>query len=254
MIDDEPADDFDPAIEWKLRAWAIPAALALALAFNCWPTGHMLQRTFLTMIPHEVGHALTGWWCGITAVPGLWKTLIPETRGVLAPIVVAGLAIGLAYVGWRTERTRFVIAALVLGGLQLVGSTCRLETAHTAITFGGDGGAMVIGTLLVMTFFAPADSKLRAGGLRWGLLVIGAAAYVDTAMTWCRARGDHELIPFGEIEGVGLSDPSKLAEAGWNPTQIVARYMLLATACLAAIVGVWAWQTWAMRRRATSSR
>ena len=248
-MSDEP-DDLDPGIEWKLRAWAIPAALVLALGFNCWPTGHLLQRTFLSMIPHEVGHAVTGWWCGFAAIPGLWKTLIPETRGTIVPLVVAGLTIGLAYVGWRAERTIAIVIALALGALQLIGTTSQLDTAHVAITFGGDGGAMVIGTLLIATFFAPAGSKLRAGGLRWGLLVIGAAAYVDTAMTWWRARGDHELIPFGEIEGVGLSDPSKLAEAGWNPTQIVGRYMLLATACLAVIVGIWAWQTWTMRRRA----
>ena len=35
------------------------------------------------MIPHELGHAITGWWCGFSAVPGLWKAMIPDRRGVL---------------------------------------------------------------------------------------------------------------------------------------------------------------------------
>ena len=51
MVDDDP-------VEWKLRAGAIPGALLVALAFHAWPTGHFLQRTFLSMIVHEVGHLL----------------------------------------------------------------------------------------------------------------------------------------------------------------------------------------------------
>ena len=251
MVDDEP-DDLVPALEWKLRAWAIPTALVLAVLFNRSPTGHMVQRTFLTMIPHEVGHALTGWWCGFTALPGLWKTRIPEFRETIAPLVIAALEVGLAVVGWRRDRMWLVVIALGLGVLQFLGTTCDSDTAHLAAIYGGDGGAMVIGTVLILAFFAPAGSKLRAGALRWGLLVIGAAAYVDTAMTWWRARADHDLIPFGEIEGVGLSDPSRLAEAGWSAGQIVSRYVLLAGACLAVIVGAWVWQTWSMRARAAA--
>ena len=110
-----------------------------------------------------------------------------------------------------------MIVALVLAVLQFCGTTAHVDTAQLAIIFGGDGGAMVIGTLLILTFFAPEGSKFRHGALRWGLLVIGAAAFVDTASTWWRARTDLGVIPFGEIEGVGLSDPSKLAEAGWSP-------------------------------------
>ncbi len=254
MADDDPNDTLDPAVEWKLRAWAVPAALVIAFLFNRSGTGHMIQRTFLTMIPHELGHAVTGWWCGFAAVPGLWKTLIPEVRGTIAPLVVAGLEVGLAYVGWRSNRMWWVVAALVLGVLQFLGTTSRVETAQLAITFGGDGGAMVIGTLLILTFFAPEGSKLRHGALRWGFLVIGAAAYVDTASTWWRARTDRGEIPFGEIEGVGLSDPSKLAEAGWSPGLITARYLTLAGLCLAVILVVWAWQTWTMRQRSREWR
>ncbi|CAN5865044.1 hypothetical protein BH11MYX3_BH11MYX3_02420 [soil metagenome] len=249
MIDDDAPDDLDPDLEWKIRAWAVPAALVIAMLFNMSPTGHMLQRTWLTMIPHEFGHAITGWWCGFSTIPGLWKTLIPEERGTLAPVLVAGLELWIAFSGWRSGKMWLAYVAVALGILQFLGTTARVESAQTAITFGGDGGAMVIGTLLILTFFAPSGSKLRQGALRWGLLVIGAAAYTDTAMTWWRARGDHDLIPFGEIEGVGLSDPSKLSETGWSPVQIISRYTMLAGICLAVIVGVWAWQTWTMRQR-----
>lgn len=249
MSDIEP-EPLDPKLEWKLRAAALPAALLLALAFNVSPIGHMLQRTFLSMIPHELGHAVTAWVCGFAALPGLWKTMVPEDRGLF---VSTALAIGLAFIAWRgwaTDRMWLVVLAVACGAAQFLATTTDVDTARTAITFGGDGGALVIGTGLMLTFFAAEGSQLRAGALRWGLLVIGAAAYVDVAMVWWRAKQDHDNIPFGEIERVGLSDPSKLLEDGWTPAQMVSRYLTVAGICLATLLAVWAWQTWAMRKRA----
>ncbi|HEY1554877.1 MAG TPA: hypothetical protein VGF94_08590 [Kofleriaceae bacterium] len=235
-------------MEWKLRAAAIPGAFALALAFHAWPLGHYLQRTFLTMIVHEVGHATTAWWCGYSAIPGLWKTLVPETRG-LVWLAVAGFEAGLVAYGWRANRLAFAFVGLGLGAVQFVATEADPATAHAWITFGGDGGAMVLGTLLVACFFVP---KLRDHGLRWGLLAIGAAAFVDTFATWWTARHDITAIPFGEIEGVGLSDPSKLDELyHWPTAVIVGRYVALGVACLVALAALSAWQVWRARRDAS---
>ena len=159
-------DEIDHALEWKLRAIAIPVAFGLALAFHASPTGHSLQRTFLTMIPHELGHAITAWLSGYTALPSLWKTLI-FSRGMAATIIAGGVNAVFLYIGWKHHRTGLLIAGLVLGGLQLALTTTDAEGAENAITFGGDGGAMVIGTLLVLAVFAPAGSPFRRGGLRW---------------------------------------------------------------------------------------
>lgn len=252
MSDFEP-DELDPKLEWKYRAVAIPAVLVLALAFNVSPIGHMLQRTFLSMIPHELGHAVTGWMCGFAALPGLWKTMLPEQRGIIVPAALAAGLAALAWRGWSTDRMWLVLLAVAGGLAQFFGTTSDLDTARTAFTFGGDAGALVIGTLLMLTFFAAEGSKLRAGALRWGLLVIGAAAYVDVAMVWWRANQDHDTIPFGEIERVGLSDPSKLLEDGWTPAQMVSRYLAVAGICLATLIAVWAWQTWTMRQRALAA-
>jgi hypothetical protein len=228
----------DDRHEWKVRAIAIPAALALAVAFHAWPLGHMLQRTFLSMIIHELGHAVTAWWCGFSALPGLWKTLIPETRG-LVWILVLALEIAIVIYGWRRARLAIALGGLALALCQFAGTRAPVDDAQAWITFGGDGGAMVLGTLLISSFFIP---KLREHGLRWGLLVIGAAAFVDTFATWWAARSDTDVIPFGEIEGVGLSDPSKLQEVyGWSTHQIVHRYVVLGVACLVALAAVYAW-------------
>ena len=236
-------------VEWKLRAVAIPAAIGIAIAFHASGTGHFLQRTFLSMMVHELGHAVTAWWCGFAALPTLWKTMIPETRSVLVPLVlVAGEAL-LVYWGWTTRRRAAIAAGIALAALQLAGTLgTGPHHAHAAITFGGDAGAMVLGTLLMLTFFAPAESRLRTNHLRWGFLVIGAAALVDTFSTWWAARSDTDVIPFGEIEGVGLSDPSKLSEDyGWTTEQIVHRYVTVGVACCIVLALAWAYFTYAAR-------
>ena len=75
--------------------------------------------------------------------------------------------------------------------------------------------------------------------------MIGAAAYVDTFATWWTARTDPSVIPFGEIEGVGLSDPSRLYETyGWSGKLIVERYVTVGVICAIVLrarvrVGVW---------------
>jgi len=237
-------------MEWKVRAAAVPAAIGLAVAFHAWPTGHFLQRTFLSMMVHELGHAVTAWWCGFPALPTLWKTMIPEARGVIVPLVLLAGEAALVYAGWITRRRALIAAGVVLALAQAAGTLgTGPHHAHAAITFGGDGGAMVLGTLLMLTFFAPADSRLVTNHLRWGFLVIGAAALVDTLSTWWAARSDSDAIPFGEIEGVGLSDPSKLAEDyGWTTEQIVHRYVVLGVACLLVLAAAWAYFTWSSRR------
>lgn len=240
----------DGPAEWKLRAAAIPGALVVALLFHAWPTGHFLQRTFLSMIVHELGHATTAWWCGFGAIPSLWKTMIPETRG-LVWLLVAALEAGLVWVGWRSERMALALAGVALAALQIIASSLSTRSAQAWITFGGDGGAMVLGTLLMLGFFVP---KLREHGLRWGLLAIGAAAFVDTFATWWSARTDRGAIPFGEIEGVGLSDPSKLQDTyGWSTELIVGRYVTLGVTCLVVLAAITAWQVWRSRADAATT-
>ncbi|MEO8701886.1 MAG: hypothetical protein ABI867_17710 [Kofleriaceae bacterium] len=246
---EDDADHIDWAVEWKLRAIAVPVAFALALVFHASPAGHALQRTFLTMIPHELGHAVTAWLSGHSAIPSLWRTAYFGTSVIVIVVVAAGNA-ALAWRGWTTRNNILLAAGLALGALQLTLTTSTAAAAESAFTFGGDGGAMVIGTLLVLAFFAPPGSRLRFGGVRWGLLVIGAATVVDTFATWWTARTDRGAIPFGEIEGVGLSDPSKLQSYGWSVDQIVERYVLLGGGCILAIAGCTAWFVYTARRDA----
>ena len=73
------ADVDDPELEWKFCVGAVPAMLVLGLVFHS--VMPFLQRTFLAMPVHELGHAVTAWLCGYFAIPTLWKTLVPDERG-----------------------------------------------------------------------------------------------------------------------------------------------------------------------------
>lgn len=253
---DDPGDepDDDPG-EWQRRAAAIPIALIIALAFYAWDTGRAMQRTALAMPLHELGHATTAWWCGFGALPTLWRTMIPEERGWIAPLAVALLAAGLAWRGWVRDQLAVGLAGVALGALLVIGLSLSVDRAQLWITFGGDAGAMVLGTLLMTCMFVGPASRLREGALRYGLVAIGAAAYVGTLAPWWAARRDHDLIPFGEIEGVGLSDASKLDELyDWTSAQMVDRYVALGVACgvVLALVTAWAvWSAWRVDQRRT---
>jgi len=102
------------------------------------------------------------------------------------------------------------------------------------------GGALVLATILMATFYAPRESRLyKSWGLRWGLLGIGALSFMHVFLLW---SGPLEDLPFGEIEGVNLSDPSLLTEMyGWTVLQMVDRYVRLGTFCLAALLALYVW-------------
>lgn len=251
-LDDEP----DPELEWRLRAYAVPAAFALAAVFHAWPAGRFVQRTFFTMPLHELGHAVAAWWSGYAAVPTLWKTLRAAERSPAVPLLL-GAAFGV--IAWRAHRSgRALVRALAIVAVALAAYATFVQSpaqASVLFTFCGDAGAMVIGALLVLTMFAGPRSPLRTNQLRWGFLVIGAASFVSTFASWWAARTDPDMIPFGEIEGVGLSDPSKLTEDhGWPVATMVDRYVTVAGACVLALAAAWGYATWRVRAHALAER
>src|SRR5437899_5329972 len=90
---------------------------------------------------------------------------------------------------------------------------CCPRDRRRPFIFGGDGGSLVLGSLLMTTFYARPDSPLCENSLRWGFLGIGAVAFMDAFCSW---TGKEEDIPFGVQEGA-LSDPSALVETyGWT--------------------------------------
>jgi hypothetical protein len=101
----------------------------------------------------------------------------------------------------------------------------------------------------MFTMYARSDA-LRKNQVRWGLLVIGALAFMDALTIW---MGPIDQLPFGENDN-GLSDPSVLTEQyGWATQMLVARYHQLSYVCLAAIAIVYLAGLWPGRLPAASS-
>ena len=130
--------------------------------------------------------------------------------------------------------------------LQLVGTLgIQEKTAHMLVMFGGDGAGMILATLLMASFYFGKETNLYKGSLRWGFVAIGAAAFVDMFSVWWATRTDKGRIPFGEQEGAGLSDATKLVDDyGWTIAQLVNRNVTVGVLCLVALVAVYAWGAW----------
>ena len=254
MIEDpvefkDPAVD-DPILEFKFCVFALPAMLLLAYLFHFLTPG--AQRIALGMPLHELGHAVSAWFTGFWAIPTLWKTIIPEERGVVAPVLLAGAIGWMMWSAWRAGKTYLVVLGVALLVLQAIGTFgLREDKAVALYTFGGDGMGMVLATALMATFFFGKRSQLYRGSLRWGFLFIGAAAFVDMFATWCAALYDRNAIPIGEIEGVGLSDAARLlGEHLWDQRALVNRYVAVGVLCLVALAAVYAWGVWLAWKKA----
>lgn len=257
---DEPRPAESPIVaaerrlEARLRLYAPPLALLGALLLMSTGMRGVL-RTFVTMWIHELGHAATAWLCGFAAFPGPWRTLTSDGRVPLLAIAAAAGLAALAVRAWRAERRALAGA---LGAILLVQAALTLGTSpHRAqmwIVFGGDAGMFVIGALGMATFFAPPGSHLHTSWLRWGFLVMGALAFADAFTTWWAARGDFGAIPFGELEGIGASDPSRLTDDhGWGIRPMIRRFLAVAFVSLAALAAVWGRAVWRDRRAARAA-
>jgi hypothetical protein len=225
----------DARTELQYRIFALPVALLLARLVA--GTGLRMAAAMLAMVLHESGHAITAWLTGRWAVPMLWATPHGQERSWLIVMLVTAVIGFAGFLAWKMERPGWLLAAAALLLLQLVVLSLPAEAL---IIFFGDGGALVLATILMATFYAPRESRLyKSWGLRWGLLAIGALSFMHVFLMW---RGPLEDLPFGEIEGVNLSDPSLLTEMyGWTVLQMVDRYVRLGTLCLLALLALYIW-------------
>jgi len=234
------AGPLEPVDELWFRVLSVPLALGIAALFSRSQIGHALQRMVFGMPLHEIGHALTALALGIPAFPLPWFTPMAEGRSAVLTGLLLGAATGLVVLGRRAGRRSWTVGGAALGTVVGLGLLLGAGTARALVAFAGDAGAMVLGTLGVCTVFSGESSRFRHGALRWGLLVIGAAAFSDVASTWWAARRDPGEIPLGQIESGGLSDASVLVEThGWTEQALVGRYLVVAGLCLAALAVVW---------------
>jgi hypothetical protein len=230
--------------EFLCRAFAIPGALLLGwfVANNM----SMLSQ-FIHMWAHEGGHAGAAWLCGYFALPTGWFTIIsPERHRLVSVVIGAGVVFG-GYVAWRSERWFWVaISAGTL--LVLIAGTSRSDfSSHGLIILFGDAGAFVLSTIMMATFYARPESTMVKRQVRWGLLVLGAIAFMYGYSTWA---GGYEKISewLNDFDERGPSDLQQLTEMyGWTIGQMQARFLSIAHWCFAVLAATYAiglWTAW----------
>jgi hypothetical protein len=227
----------EATLERRFRQLALPVALAVAWGVVHTGLPHLLLRTFFSMWIHELGHAIAAWMCGRFAFPGPWFTPVGAQRTwIVVVLLAAGLGYGV-FRFWRRRKPWAVFLLVLLAAQAYCTFVLPDRRAMAFIVWSGDGGCMVLGTLLMLSLYASKRSQLRVGWLRWGFLVIGAAAFADGFATWWAARTDREVIPFGENEGQGPSDPTVLIfQQGFSLPGLVNSYVWLGLGCLAVLL------------------
>ena len=119
----------DPVFEFRLCLIVLPAFLLFWLLVYATGFGKGFQAIVFGMPHHELDHALAGWFCGYTSIPKVWKTLTPESRGFIAPLVVFGGLVYGGYLSFTKKQPGLVVLCVLLFILQLTG-TLGLEKKY----------------------------------------------------------------------------------------------------------------------------
>lgn len=222
--------------EFLCRVLAVPGALAFG-----WGVNHIFPTltAFLAMWVHESGHAIAAWLCGYPAFPTAWFTFVGE-RGRWISVVLGAVAATGGYVAYRRERWFWVAVSSVALVLFLAGNLQSDFHSRMQFTFWGDGGAYVLSTVLMMTFYARPGSTITRNQVRWGLLILGALAFWSVYSRW---SGGFENIA-NALEDTDERGPSDIMQLttmyGWPIYVLIHRYLRLGQVCLAALAVAYA--------------
>ena len=224
--------------EFLCRIFALPGALLFGwLANLAMPT----LTGFLAMWLHETGHAVAGWFCGYAALPTAWITMIPDQRGRWISLVLGALVAGGGYFAVRLKRWFWVA---ISGGILLLFVLGNLQSeshARLLFTFWGEGGAYVLSTVLMLTFYARTGSPVTRNQLRWGLLLLGAMAFWSVYARW--AGGFENIAQFlDDTDSRGIPSDMRVLTLvyGWSTYVLIHNYWKLGYVCMLTLAAAYA--------------
>lgn len=227
-----------------INALAPPLVALLAVGVQHTPFAFFLQGFHVWI--HEFGHATIGWLTGHRALPlpiG-WTPIAPE-KSLFVYLGVLFL-LGVMFVAGLRERKPWPIILAVALAIGQGYMTWRLPqtTAEMWISFGGVGGEFYLSAAMVGLFFFQFPEKFRWGGCRYFFLFIGAGSFFQTFLLWRKIYRGEEGIPYGSMingeEDAGGDMNGLHDEFGWTQHDIIFTYHHLGNACLAVMIGLWA--------------
>jgi hypothetical protein len=233
--------------EFLFRVFALPSALLIGWLINL---ALPMLTAFLEMWLHESGHAITAWFCGYAAFPTAWITLIPDERGRWISIVLGAATAAGTYFAFRLQRWFWVAVGAAVFVLFVLGNLQPEAHARLLFTFWGEGGAYVLSTVLMLTFYARRNSPLTRNQVRWGLLLLGAMAFWNVYSRW--SGGFENIAQFLEDtdeRGIPSDMRTLTLTYGWPIHVLIHNYRALGHACLLTLAGAYAAGLVQSRRR-----
>lgn len=224
--------------EFLCRIFALPGALLLGwLANLALPT----LTAFLAMWLHEAGHAIAAWFCGYAAFPTAWITLIPDQRTRWISLLLGAAVAAGGYFAFRLQRWFWVAASAGILVLFVLGNLQSESHARLLFTFWGEGGAYVLSTALMLTFYARPASPITRNQLRWGLLLLGAMAFWSVYTRW--AGGFENIAQFlDDTDARGIPSDMRVLTLvyGWSTYVLIHSYWKVGYACLLTLATAYA--------------
>jgi Zn-finger nucleic acid-binding protein len=220
--------------------YALPLALAggvfahwLGLSFLVWGTVEMWF--------HELGHAVVAWLSGFVAVPLPFFTMMPrETRSGWVVAIVLGMIGAIAYESARRGLWGLVAFAGGLAFMQLL-LTFVLNPAQARQwgIFAGQGGAIVLPTLVMLAFYEPLG--WRWDFWRYPVALIAAVGFVHALFLWTGVTLGTGVMPHGSAVGDDAhGDMERLVrEYHWTNASLARSYTAIACACLVVLVATY---------------
>jgi len=222
----------DPAFEQKLCVWVIPCMLGLTFLMEAFGVGDGMLRIVFGMPVHELGHAIVGWLSGFNSVPTLWKTLIPENRGYIGPLILLAGSGYLIYYARLKSNGGLMLMGVSSLILQCIGTLfLELNTALLLVTWGGDGVGMMLAIGLMAGFSFGKQTGWYKDYLRWGFAFIGAAAFADITSPWWTSLSDLSAVPYGMTGGTHTDTYKLIHSHGWQMEEVINRYVTLSVVC-----------------------
>ncbi|MFT7218702.1 MAG: hypothetical protein ACI8Z1_000313 [Candidatus Azotimanducaceae bacterium] len=222
----------DPAFEQQLSSWVIPCMLGLTFLMEAVGVGDGMLRIVFGMPVHELGHAIVGWLSGFNSVPTLWKTLIPENRGYIAPLILLAGSGYLIYYARLKSNGGLMLTGVTALILQFIGTfILELNTARLLVTWGGDGVGMMLAVGLMAGFSFGKRTGWYKDYLRWGFAFIGAAAFADITSPWWASLSDLSAVPYGMTGGTHTDTYKLIHSHGWKMDDVINRYVTLSVVC-----------------------
>ena len=245
VVAEEPFVPLDPDVPvWRPMSLK-QAALAVPVAMLAAALGHYLTVVSIVLggarvSLHELGHAAVAWACSWKALPlPVGFTLTFEGSSPVVFVGILAIVGGLVFVGLRRRAWALVVGPALYAVALCVG-TFALDrpTQQMAITFGGCGGELFYGALLVVLFHHRLPERSRWDFFRWIALALGAYVLVDASLFWWECARDWSNIRWGGAFGED-GDMTKLRDINhWDEQKLTARYTALARLCL-GVVFVW---------------